>query len=153
MLKRVIQGTVIADSLQVTNGMTGNVTGGMTGNVTGDVTGDLTGNVTGGVKNTTALASADGAIALKAGVVLITKGSVAALTIAAPTATTDDGKILNIIATTAHAHTVTNASPGFNGAGASGDVATFGGAVGDNLVLVAYNAVWYVISKVNVTIA
>jgi len=113
----------------------------------------MTGNVTGGVKNTTALASADGAIALKAGVVLITKAGVAVLTIAAPTAGTDDGKVLIVMATTAHAHTVTNASPGFGGAGASGDVATFGGAVGDNLVLVAYNAIWYVVSKINVTIA
>jgi len=25
--------------------------------------------------------------------------------------------------------------------------------VGDNLVLVAYNAIWYVVSKINVTIA
>ena len=100
------------------------------------------------------LAAANGAINLKAGVAVITKtGSLAAMTLAAPTAGTDDGKILVIVAATAFAHTGTNASPGFNNAGASGDVATFGGAIGDSMQVVAYNGRWHVVSLRNVTLA
>ena len=100
------------------------------------------------------LAAANGAIASKAGLVMITKtGSLAALTLAAPTAGTDDGKMLTIVAATAFAHTVTNASPGFNNAGASGDVATFGGAIGDSMQVVAYNGRWHVFCVRNVTLA
>lgn len=99
------------------------------------------------------VAAEDGAIAVKSGVVVITKGSAAALTIADPTATTDDFKILKIIAATAHAHTVSNAAgSGFNAGGAGTDVGTFGGAKGDNIVLMAYQGDWFVISKVNVTL-
>ena len=47
-----------------------------------------------------------------------------------------------IISTTAAAHTVTY-SAGFNGSGTSGDVATFGGAIGDGFVIEAYRGVWY----------
>lgn len=98
-------------------------------------------------------ASGDGAIAVKSGVVVITKGSAAALTIADPTAGTDDYKILRILAATAHAHTVDNsAGSGFNAGGAGADVGTFGGAKGDNIVLMAYQGDWFVISKVNVTL-
>lgn len=97
--------------------------------------------------------ASNGAIGIKQGLAALTKAGVAAMTLAAPTTTTDDGKVLRIVAMTANAHTVTQASPGFNNAGAGGDVATFGGAVGDNLVLIAYQGVWYVQSQVNVTIA
>jgi hypothetical protein len=95
----------------------------------------------------------NGAIGIKSGIAMLTKAGVAAMTLAAPTATTDDGKVLRIVAATANAHTVTQSSPGFNGAGGSGDVATFGGAIGDNLVIVAYQGVWHIVSKVNVTVA
>lgn len=98
--------------------------------------------------------SANGAISQKQGTVVITKAGVAALTIADPTATTDDFKVLRIISVTANAHTLDNsAGSGFNGGGAASDVGTFGGAKGDNIVLMAYQGVWYVISKVNVTLA
>lgn len=100
-----------------------------------------------------ALGAADGAIALKDGTVWLTKAGVAAMTLAAPTATIDDNKTLTIVAATANAHTVTQTTPGFNSAGSSGDVATFGGAVGDNMVVKAYQGVWHIISKVNVTVA
>jgi hypothetical protein len=97
--------------------------------------------------------SADGAITIKDGFVPLTKAGVAAMTLAAPTATTDDGKILRIVATTANAHTVTQASDGFNGGGASKDVATFGGAVGDKLVCIAYQGIWYILDSLNITLA
>ncbi len=110
----------------------------------------LSRNSSGGVVE---LGAANGAIATVNGTVMLTKAGVAAMTLAAPTAGVDDGKILRIVAATANAHTVTQASPGFNSAGGSGDVGTFGGAIGDNLVVLAYNGVWHVVSKVNVTIA
>lgn len=97
--------------------------------------------------------SASGAIAEKNGTVFLTKAGVAAMTLSAPTATSDDNKQLTIISTTAQAHTVNQASPGFNSGGAASDVATFGGAIGDSISLVAYQGVWYVESKTNVTLA
>jgi hypothetical protein len=105
------------------------------------------------------VASADGAIAIPQAqygpqnTVFITKGTAAALTLAAPTAGDDDGKELTIMSTTAAAHTVTNTSPGFNNGSTSKDVATFGAAIGNNLVVQAYNGVWLVVSQVGVTLA
>lgn len=104
-------------------------------------------------KGQTEVASADGAIGIKSGVVAITKGSAAALTLAAPTAGADDGMILHIRSTTAYAHTITNTSPGFNNLSTSGDVATLGGAVGDGLSVYAYNGIWWVLQNVNATLA
>lgn len=99
--------------------------------------------------------AASGAIAIptRNTTIVLTKAGVGAMTLAAPTALTHDGVTLTIISSTAQAHTLTNASPGFNGGGAASDVGTFGGAIGDNIVLVAHNAVWLVVSKTNVTLA
>ena len=88
---------------------------------------------------------------------ILTKGSAAAITLGAPTAGKPsaggmDGFQIKFIAGSAQAHVVTNASPGFNGAGSSKDAATFGWAIGDNLCLEAYNGAWYVVSSVNVTL-
>lgn len=108
----------------------------------------------GELKRNPQVASADGAVTIKSGVVAITKGTAAALTIADPTSGTDDYKKLLVIATTAAAHTLSNAAgSGFNGGGAASDVGTFGGAKGDNITLVAYGGVWYVDNNVNVTLA
>jgi hypothetical protein len=85
--------------------------------------------------------SGDGAIlSVAGGVVFITKGSAAALTLAAPA---NDGARLVIISTTAFAHTVTVAG-GIAGAGASADVGTFGAAAGNGVTLISYNGLWYV---------
>lgn len=100
--------------------------------------------------------TANGAISIPSGNTdyYITKAGVAAMTIADPTPTTHDGLTLTFIATTANAHTLDNsAGSGFNAAGAGGDVGTFGGAIGDNIVIKAYQGKWYVVSKVNVTLA
>lgn len=99
------------------------------------------------------VASADGAITVKNGIVVITKGTAAALTLAAPTATTDDYKRLTVVSTTAAAHTVTQTTPGFNNLGASGDVGTYGAAAGNTLVVIAYQGVWYTENAKGVTIA
>lgn len=90
------------------------------------------------------IASADGAIAIKNSTVVITKGSACALTLGIPT-TEQNGTIINIVAATAAAHTVTCATIGFNGADAAGDVATFAAALGNNLTVFAYNGEWYTI--------
>jgi hypothetical protein len=89
---------------------------------------------------------------------ILTKGSAAAITLGAPTAGKPkagghDGLVLHFIAGSAQAHVVTNASPGFNGAGAGKDTATFGGALGDSFVVEAYNGAWYILSSVNITLS
>lgn len=112
--------------------------------------------VVGGLLNAApTLAAADGALALPTQggnkTVLITKGSAAALTLAAPT-TVPDGTVLTVISTTAFAHTITQAAPGFNGGGGGSDVATFGAAAGNSITVVAYNGVWYVQNLTGVTL-
>jgi len=97
-------------------------------------------------------ASADGAITIKNGTVLITKAGVCALTLADPTAGTDDGKSLLIVSKTANAHTVTIAG-GEAGQGAAADVGTFGAAANNWVRLTAYNGKWYSSSLLNVTFA
>lgn len=117
--------------------------------------GDLIANtldVNGNKKEQVATYTSAGAISEKTGAVLIGSGGALAMTLARPLSGEDDGKILTITAITAQAHTVTNATPGFNAAGAAGDVATFGGAIGDSMQLVAANGVWNVISLRNVTL-
>lgn len=109
---------------------------------------------TGGALIPVQVASANGAITIRNGIVAITKGTAAAMTLAAPTATTHDGIVLYIDSHTAAAHTVTIAN-GLRGAGAGADVGTFGGAIGDGIVLYAYNGAWYPVpgTNTNVTFA
>lgn len=104
------------------------------------------------ISNVVVAASADGAITIQNSTVIITKGSACALTLAAPS-TAQDGTRITVIASTAHAHTVTVATAGFNDLGASGDVATFGGAKGDGMEVVAYNGDWYTVARTNITLA
>lgn len=96
--------------------------------------------------------AADEAITIAAGVVWITKGSAAAITLDTPPLSMD-GAELEIVSTTAFAHTVTQSSPGFNGAGASGDVATWTAAAGNTLKLRAKGGVWYAVNLQGVAIA
>jgi hypothetical protein len=99
--------------------------------------------------------SADGAIAVPTEntTYFVTKAGVAAMTLVDPTATTHDGLELTFISATAQAHTLSNAAgSGFNAAGAGGDVATFGGAKGDNITIVAYQGDWYVKNSINITL-
>lgn len=76
----------------------------------------------------------------------ITKAGVAALTIVDPTATTHDGVTLTFIATTAQAHTLSNAAGSgfFSSGGGTKDIATFGGAIGDGITIIAYQGKWYI---------
>jgi hypothetical protein len=95
--------------------------------------------------------AANGAITVQGGIHLLTKAGVNAMTLAAPSAA-QEGMRLVIIAGTANAHTLTYTT-GFGAGGAGLDVGTFGGAVGDAIVLLAINETWYVESTRNVTIA
>lgn len=98
--------------------------------------------------------TADGAITIKSGLVTLSKAGVLAATLADPTTTTDDGKVLRVVSLTANAHTISNAAgSGFNGAGTAKDVATLGGAIGDGLTVIAYQGKWYVVGSVNATLA
>jgi hypothetical protein len=94
--------------------------------------------------------------AIKEGVLMITKGTAIALTLAPPVAglpnaSGDDGKVLRIVSTTAAAHVVT-CSDGFNAKGSSG-TATFGAAIGNAATLVAYNGHWYNVAQAGITYA
>ena len=97
---------------------------------------------------------ADGAITVKNGVCKIAKtvaGAVAA-TLANPTDVTDDFKRLVIISNQAQANTVT-VTGGFGNGGEGEDVATFSGAIGDCLSLIAHGGKWYITGTHQCTIA
>lgn len=76
---------------------------------------------------------------------VITKAGVLADTLAAPTATTDDGLEITIVNTTANAHTLT-ATGLLKTGSAAVNVATFNPFAGASLTLMAYQALWYVIA-------
>ena len=116
---------------------------------------DSTGIITadGGITQTVTAYAADGAIGIYSHTAVITKGTAAALTLAAPTATTHDGVVITVVSSTAAAHTVTATTIGFNAGDAASDVGTFGGAIGDGLSFVAYQGEWYTLSNTNVTLA
>lgn len=96
--------------------------------------------------------TADGAITIKNGIVKLNKAGVLAATLANPTDVTDDGKRLTILALQAQANTVT-VTGGFGNGGAGEDVATFSGAIGDNLNLIASGGFWYITGAHQVSIA
>lgn len=98
-------------------------------------------------------ASADGAVTIQNSMVFITKGTAAALTLADPAAG-NDGVMIWFVATTAAAHSISNAAgSGFNAGGAGTDVCTFSAAIGNNLVVVAYGGKWLVVNNVGGTLA
>jgi len=90
---------------------------------------------------------ADGAIT-PSGAHTISKGSAAAMTLAAPTA----GEIVIISAKTAHAHVITcDGAVKWNG---TNDTATLGGAIGDCIIAIGISAtLWAIIAQENVTLS
>ena len=72
------------------------------------------------------------------------------MTLVAPS-TAADGLTLTIVAGTAAAHTVT--TPTATGFKNTTGTATFGGAIGDNMVIVACKGLWNPVSTINVTFA
>lgn len=91
-----------------------------------------------------------GAITQKSGVLGIGSAGALTMTLADPTTGVDDGKILRLIAVTAHAHIVTTTAAINGGANHK---ATFGGALGDQLNLVAIGGKWYQLPSINITLA
>lgn len=95
----------------------------------------------------------DGAVLLIQGTSALTKGSIGAYTLAAPTAA-QEGLEINITSGSAFAHVVT--ATGLLNDGVTGgakNTATFAAFVGATITLVAYNLKWNVISKNVVTVA
>jgi len=78
-------------------------------------------------------------------------GTTLAMTLAVPSAD-DEGLELVVVAENASAHTLTVAG-GVGGAGAGADVGTFGGAIGDGVVMRVVNGLWFAVSNTNVTFA
>lgn len=81
---------------------------------------------------------------------VITKAGVLADTLAAPTATTDDGIEITVTSNTANAHTITATGLLQTGT-ASVNVATFAAFAGAGLTLMAYQGKWNVICSVGIT--
>jgi len=105
----------------------------------------------GGIQETVAAIAANGAIAVAPGSYFITKGSaLSASTLATPVSTTDDGKIMRFVSTTAFAHVISVASGKINGGAIT--TATFGGAIGDGISLEPYQGVFYTLHTRNVTL-
>lgn len=94
--------------------------------------------------------TAAGALTVQPGLSFI-NGTTLAMTIVNPTIE-QNGLVMIIMATNASAHTVTYTA-GFNGGTTARDVATFAAAVGNNLVIVAFNGVWWVQSSLGITLA
>jgi hypothetical protein len=95
--------------------------------------------------------TASGAITQKSGIVTLSATSAGVMTLANPTAGAqtaggDDGKRLAIISKTAFAHTVATVAGISSG---SNHKATFGGAIGDMLNLVALGGVWFLEPSIN----
>jgi len=82
--------------------------------------------------------------------IFLAAGSAAAMTLALP-ATDTDGKTLTIQAGAAQAYTVT--VPSATGFKNTTGTATFGGAIGDNMVIQAYKGQWLPVSVIGVTFA
>lgn len=81
---------------------------------------------------------------------VITKAGVLADTLAAPTATTDDGIEITVTSATANAHTITATGLLQTGT-ASVNVATFAAQPGAGLTLMAWQGKWQVLASVGIT--
>lgn len=134
----------LAGSTQV---LTGTLTG-VAANFSGAVTAlTMTG------KNVVTTISGDGAITIAEGIVKLTKGSAAAITLAAPTAA-QEGTTIRVISNSAFAHVITATGLLDDGVtGGSKNTATFGAFAGASIELVAINLKWSVLAKNVVTVA
>lgn len=81
---------------------------------------------------------------------VVTTAGVDAMTLAAPTATTDDGIEITVTSNTANAHTITTSGLLQTGT-ASVNVATFAAQKGAGVTLMAYQGKWNVLASVGIT--
>jgi hypothetical protein len=143
---------VTGDALNAIIAAVNNITGNGTANPVVGTTGTFSGTVTssGSVDTLTPLTT-NGAISPNtAANYVITKAGVLADTLAAPTATVDDGKVIIITSNTANAHTLT-ATGLLQTGSASVNLATFAAFAGAGLTLMAYQGKWNVIGSVGIT--
>lgn len=84
------------------------------------------------------------------GVYVVTTAGVDAMTLGAPTATTDDGLVITVTSSTSNAHTITATGLLQTGT-ASVNVATFAAQKGAGVTLMAYQGKWQVLSSVGIT--
>lgn len=139
--KLAVSGSTVVDVSAAATALTGTLS------VSGITT------ASGGIKTPVVTISGDGAITIAPfTIVRLSKGSAAAITLAAPTNSTHDGYIVMVFSSTAQAHVITGGVDGFNAKGSSGTI-TFGGAIGDSVTLVAMGGHWYTLAKVNATVA
>ena len=96
------------------------------------------------------LLTTNGALPVVSGTYLITKAGVLADTLAAPTAGSQDGIVIQISSTTANAHTLT-ATGLFQTGTASVNLATFAAQAGAGLTLMSYNGKWIVLYSSGIT--
>lgn len=93
----------------------------------------------------------DGAITIQSGVVLLTKGSAAAITLAAPSS--QDGTVIEITSTTDFAHVITVTGGLWDGTAGSNTTITLAAVAGSGVKLIAFGTDWYVLSNQGTTIA
>lgn len=95
--------------------------------------------------------AADGAIPVAAGAIYyITKGSIAALTLVAPTAA-QEGLVMHIRSKSLFAHQIT-VTAGFGGGGVNFDVATFAIYLGAGLTIQAVASAWWIVTSQGITL-
>lgn len=93
----------------------------------------------------------DGAITIQSGTVLLTKGSAAAITLAAPSS--QDGTTITITSTTAFAHVITVTGGMWDGTATTNTTATFPVVQGGAITLIAFGTDWYVLNLQGVVCA
>jgi hypothetical protein len=102
-------------------------------------------NQNGGVQVVAQPIAANGAINPRLpGYYVITKGSIASLTLAAPTATVDDGLVIEISANTAFAHLITATGLLLTGTAAANTVTYPTAGAGGTAYFTAYQGKWIV---------
>jgi hypothetical protein len=101
--------------------------------------------------DTVTAVTANGAVTPAPGLHVITKAGVCAITLAAPS-TDQNGMTVNIVSTTAYAHTVTATGLLRNGGASSPyDLATFSAYIGAGISLIAHGGYWYIHAARNIT--
>jgi hypothetical protein len=93
--------------------------------------------------------TAAGAIAIAPGVHKV-NGSTLAMTLADPSPI-HNGMLLTVTAANASAHTLAPGSS-FGGGGSGENLATFSGAIGDSITLIAQDSLWYIVGAHQVTV-
>lgn len=145
---RLVTGDALNAMISVINNLTGFGTSQPVSGTTGSFSGAVTSS---GSIDTLSALTTNGAISPNtAANYVITKAGVLAATLAAPTAGTDDGKVILITSNTANAHTLT-ATGLLQTGSASVNVATFAANAGAGLTLMAYQGKWNVLGSVGIT--